>query len=75
MSTIHPYRLRPYHNPEGIDESTVTRGWRLRYADEANEVAQGPCKDSFELNHQLVWFHSYSRGLRRGITFIVPVEA
>jgi hypothetical protein len=27
-------KLRPYHNPENIDESKVPPGWRFRYADE-----------------------------------------
>lgn len=28
-------KLRPYHNPENVDESKVPGGWRFRYADEA----------------------------------------
>jgi len=27
-------RLRPYHNPENVDESRVPAGWRFLYADE-----------------------------------------
>jgi len=27
-------KLRPYHNPENVDESKVPDGWRFRYADE-----------------------------------------
>ena len=31
---IHNFKIRPYHNPEGVDESKVPGGWRFRYADE-----------------------------------------
>ena len=31
---IHDYKLRPYHNPKGADESLVPDGWRMLYADE-----------------------------------------
>lgn len=27
-------KLRPYHNPQGADESMIPDGWRLLYADE-----------------------------------------
>jgi hypothetical protein len=27
-------KLRPYHNPEQVDESRVPAGWRFCYADE-----------------------------------------
>jgi hypothetical protein len=30
-------RLRPYHNPENVDESRVPEGWRFLYADELIE--------------------------------------
>jgi hypothetical protein len=36
-------RLRPYHNPENVDESRVPKGWRFRYADEVKSVALGRC--------------------------------
>jgi hypothetical protein len=26
--------MRPYHNPENVDESKVPDGWRFRYVDE-----------------------------------------
>jgi hypothetical protein len=30
----HPYKLRPYHNPQRADGSLVPDGWRMLYADE-----------------------------------------
>jgi len=30
-------RLKPYHNPENVDESRVPKGWRFVYADELIE--------------------------------------
>ena len=33
--------LRPYHNPENLDESLVPAGWRFLYADEV--CATAPC--------------------------------
>lgn len=75
---IHDYKLRPYHNPEGVDESKVPDGWRFRYADEfklGGVKCSTPCK---------VWaFHGlcYGRFRNESIytgnselwTYIVPV--
>ena len=75
---IHPYRLRPYHNPEGIDESKVPAGWRFRYADEANQRAQGPCKwigRIYGSHYSGVWFDSSTAGTNKYFTYIVPVDA
>lgn len=41
---IHPYKLRPYHNPEGVDESKVPEGWRFRYADERLKLPRSDCR-------------------------------
>ncbi len=40
----HPYKLRPYHNPEGVDEAKVPDGWRFRYADEMTTPASTFCR-------------------------------
>ena len=34
--------LRPYHNPENVDESRVPDGWRFLYSDEAH-LRPCPC--------------------------------
>ena len=31
---MNPLRLRPYHNPEKVDESRVPAGWRFLYKGE-----------------------------------------
>lgn len=69
---IHEYKLRPYHNPEGVDESKVPDGWRFRYADEAGTIVNTRCR---------MWCHihgfpsncSYCSGAFDSITYIVPV--
>ena len=62
-------KLRPYHNPENVDESKVPDGWRFKYADEIK------CRQ-FE---SLFWT-AYpdpemlnGNGLSPNITYIVPV--
>jgi len=62
-------KLRPYHNPENVDESKVPDGWRFRYADEIQ------C-----LEFKSLFWASYpdarmldGNGLCRTITYIVPV--
>lgn len=72
MSTIHPYRLRPYHNPQGIDESKVPPGWRFLYADEAGKKQSKPCLPWFYSGLDLSSCHD---GDRLDITYIVPVDA
>lgn len=71
MNTPHPYRLRAYHNPEGVDESKVPDGWRLLYAEEAGRPQPSPCR--------LFLFGDFNnsfdaRGDVRGFTYIVPVS-
>lgn len=62
-------KLRPYHNPENVDESKVPDGWRFRYADEMG------CKEL-----KALFWSAYPdgkmlecNGLCRIITYIVPV--
>lgn len=61
-------KLRPYHNPENFDESSVPDGHRMRYEDEMTTVA-----------HNALWFlhgewtESISGGKLPNITYIVPV--
>ena len=31
-------KLRPYHNPENLDESVVPAGWRILYQDEVTNT-------------------------------------
>ena len=71
MNTIHPYRLRPYHNPERVDESKVPPGWRFRYADEIKKPAQR----ARHFASVMRWIPSITYGLGTEITYIVPVEA
>jgi hypothetical protein len=69
----HPCRLRPYHNPDNVDESKVPAGWRFRYADEAGTRANGPC---------VLWVSALARfgvlkihfGRQLQFTYIVPVK-
>ena len=65
-------KLRPYHNPENVDESKVPYGWRFRYADEAGRVTPRcrpwwPSLNSFK-NPPPRYF-----GDSLAITYIVPV--
>lgn len=66
--------FRPYHNPENIDESLVPDGWRFRYADETNLVAQTQCTaflfTTDQWDHELNW-----NGTCPGLTYIVPVNS
>lgn len=65
----HPYKLKPYHNPEGVDESKVPNGWRFRYADEMNVQ---PYICAVKLMGE--WCPSFSyKGTDDMITYIVPV--
>lgn len=60
-------KLRPYHNPENVDESRVPSGWRFRYADE------------MKFPHYGAWFsyhwdfESVEGGMNSAVTYIVPV--
>lgn len=65
---IHDYKLRPYHNPECVDESKVPDGWRFRYADEY------PLPDSRSRYHDgIEWVWAPFAGTLRDTTYIVPV--
>lgn len=74
MSTIHPYRLRPYHNPERVDESKVPPGWRLLYVGEVYHVHTGKVR---KWDAQFSRFSNYEfyLGNCNHLTYIVPVEA
>lgn len=66
--------LRPYHNPENLDESLVPDGWRFRYADEIPERARTQCTtwmpDIGKWDHYLFW-----HGCLEDSTYIVPVNS
>ncbi len=70
MTTPHPYRLRPYHNPENVDESKVPPGWRFLYRHEAGICQHKPCRMWFGGR-----FDNYSGydGNSEFLTYIVPV--
>jgi hypothetical protein len=68
---IHNYKLRPYHNPEGVDESKVPKGWRFRFKDEMKWRPYSKCRK---------WIcdgdwscGTFYNGLHRRTTYIVPV--
>ena len=65
---IHDYKLRPYHNPEGVDESKVPKGWRFRYADEMETKAMVA-----EFLGAHGWYRSCEYGRGKITTYIVPV--
>lgn len=69
---IHEYKLRPYHNPEGVDESKAPDGWRFRYADEAGTVAASQCRCYELFSTKLMPGIDYI-GDQIDITYIVPV--
>lgn len=77
MGSIRQFRnitmkLRPYHNPDNVDESKVPQGWRFRYADEIKKEAKGPCR---MWHREWGTFSSQANcyGIFRRITYIVPV--
>jgi hypothetical protein len=69
-------KLRPYHNPENVDESTVPDGWRFRYADEAGTCAPTKCKCWGYYGREFRAFSSDSNcaGNSPTLTYIVPVS-
>lgn len=73
----HPYRLRPYHNPENVPWSKIPPGWRLLYADELGRV-QTPkirCWGRFgRISNQFSDFGGYIGNVPQ-FTYIVPVAA
>ena len=67
-------KLRPYHNPESVDESKVPAGWRMLYADEAGKFQRGPCvmwRDWLGFFKPSV--AGWDTGSRTDRTYIVPV--
>ena len=71
--------LRPYHNPENVDESRVLDGWRFLYRDEAGQAQLKPCRIWLPKNcHHPERFDPESTrwtGQEMQFTYIVPVNA
>jgi hypothetical protein len=65
--------LRPYHNPENIDESLVPDGWRFRYADEVNLYLGSNCRLWEPYNND--WGGLNAGGTMPCWTYIVPVNS
>jgi hypothetical protein len=70
-------KLRPYHNPEGVDESKVPDGWRFRYADEYPTCVRvtTPCC-AWGVDGRVAGRFSHEddyAGNSRRLTYIVPV--
>ena len=59
-------RLRPYHNPENVDESRVPKGWRFRYADEMTAIVSNAkfLSDGWRFS---------DHGVCKDFSYIVPV--
>jgi hypothetical protein len=73
---IHDYKLRPYHNPEGVDESLVPAGWRMLYEDEFPRPWSRKRKRKCRLfipSTQCFGSRDNCTGHFCGITYIVPV--
>jgi len=66
-------KLRPYHNPENVDESKVPAGWRFRYADEMVEPVSTPCRIFFNQTEVSVDQDYFGASMR--ISYIVPVTS
>ena len=68
-------KLRPYHNPENVDESRVPDGWRFRYSDEFRcGQAFSACRIWLKSFDEFCGFKRY-RGNIPHRTYIVPVNA
>jgi hypothetical protein len=65
--------LRPYHNPENIDESKVPDGWRFRYADEVLNYAKA-CRIYRPYYGDFSTIFVNSGGMNHRYTYIVPVN-
>ena len=65
-------KLRPYHNPENVDESKVPDGWRFRYADEAGTRVNAPCRAWWTFRQRFCDNYGFI-GNCPEITYIVPV--
>lgn len=71
MKKKHDHGLRPYHNPENIDESLVPDGWRFRYADEMQFYRGKKCRLWVPTHHD--WSATKARGMYPLWTYIVPI--
>lgn len=70
-------KLRPYHNPENVDESRVPDGWRFLYADEAGQRQYKPCRawlPAWSTTPFCFSPHQHWCGDCHHITYIVPVN-
>lgn len=65
-------KLRPYHNPENIDESKVPDGWRFLYHDEAYKVQHRPCRSWLNCGH---FSMDDTFNGSADLTYIVPVNS
>lgn len=68
--------LRPYHNPESVDESRVPDGWRFLYEDETHFrpfpcMMWTPWEERFGPEIDLPSYF----GIELCITYIVPVKS
>lgn len=64
-------KLRPYHNPENVDESKVPDGWRFRYADEM-ESRPERCRIASATGRHFC-IGDKATGLLTQFTYIVPI--
>jgi len=70
-------KLRPYHNPQRVDESKVPEGWRMLYADEfpLPQYHMRPCRlFSPYLRVKEFSNSSFCLGNNPQYTYIVPVR-
>lgn len=73
MKTPHPYRLRPYHNPDNVDESKVPPGWRMLYADEFPLPYEHGRRCRLFDRRGVLLIRENCTGSVKCITYIVPV--
>ncbi len=65
--------LRPYHNPKGVDESLVPKGFRFRYADEMRTKTTNRKLKYWSRHGE--WAQAWLQGVDPLATYIVPVNA
>jgi hypothetical protein len=73
MNSPHSFRLRAYHNPKNVDESSMPAGWRFRYNDELTQSAQTPCH-AWITGFGFDYTYQYA-GTGKSLTYIVPVAS
>lgn len=66
-------KLRPYHNPENVDESKVPDGWRFRYANELGYSVVSKCRLWLPRSNKF-GNQETCTGLHNAWTYIVPVN-